>query len=59
MISYLTSATQPLDTQYIRPFALTLLIRETRNFWSPSLLVLLACKYEKLLFQKRDDMVLY
>ena len=59
MISYLTSATQPLDTQNIRHFALNLLIRETRNFWSPPLLVHLACKCEKLLFQKWDGMVLY
>ena len=59
MISYLTSATQPLDTQDIRHIALNLLIRETRNFWSPSLLVHLASKCEKLLFQKWDGMVLY
>ena len=32
---------------------LTILITETHNFWSPSFLVILASKGEKLLFQKR------
>ena len=59
MISYLTAATQPLDSQNIWHCALTLLIKETRNFWSPSFLVFLACKHEQLLFQKRGDLVLH
>ena len=34
MISFLTAATQPLDTQNtIMTSALTILIRETHDFW--------------------------
>ena len=46
------TATQSLDTKNIWHCVLTLLIRETYDFWSPLFQVFLACKHEKLLFQK-------
>ena len=48
MIFYLTAATQTLDAKNIWHCALTLLIRETYDFWSPLFLVFLACKHEKV-----------
>ena len=42
MISYLTATTRPFDTQNLRHCALTLLIKKTHDFWSPSFLVFLS-----------------